>query len=113
KHGEVRAEGNSVTEGIGNGRVTQNLAGAPIDDAVQIDDQTALQILFRLLKEEGLYLGGSSGINVAAAVQVAREMGRGHTIATVLCDGGDRYHSRLYNPTWLREKGLPVPSWFA
>jgi cysteine synthase len=111
KHGEVRAEGSSVTEGIGNGRVTQNLAGAPIDDALRIDDPTALHILFRLLQEEGLYLGGSSGINVAAAVQVARELGPGHTIVTVLCDGGDRYRSRLYTPSWLRQKSLPVPPW--
>jgi cysteine synthase len=111
KHGEVKAEGDSVTEGIGNGRVTQNLAGAPIDDAVQIDDPAALRILFRLLKEEGLYLGGSTGINVAAAMRVAREMGPGHTIVTVLCDGGDRYRSRLYNPAWLRQKGLPMPPW--
>jgi len=111
KHGEVKAEGSSVTEGIGNGRVTQNLAGAPIDDAVQVDDPTALRMLFRLLQEEGLYLGGSTGINVAAAVQVARQMGPGHTIVTVLCDGGDRYRSRLYDPTWLRQKGLPVPAW--
>jgi cysteine synthase len=113
KHGEVKAEGDSVTEGIGNGRVTQNLAGAPIDDALRIDDPAALRILFRLLKEEGLYLGGSTGINVAAAVGVAREMGPGHTIVTVLCDGGDRYRSRLYNPAWLRQKGLPMPPWLA
>jgi cysteine synthase len=111
KHGEIKIEGNSVTEGIGNSRVTQNLAGAPIDDAVQIDDPTALTVLFRLLKEEGLYLGGSTGINVAAAVTVARQMGPGHTIVTVLCDGGDRYRSRLFNPEWLRQKGLPVPAW--
>ena len=87
------------------------LAGTPIDDAVQIDDPTALSVLYRLLKEEGLYLGGSSGINVAAAVELARQMGPGHTIVTVLCDGGDRYRSRLYNPEWLRTKGLPVPPW--
>jgi cysteine synthase A len=113
KHGAVQAEGNSVTEGIGNGRVTKNLEGAPIDDAVRIDDATALTVLFRLLKEEGLYLGGSTGINVAAAAQLARDMGPGHTIVTVLCDGGDRYRSRLFNPTWLRDKGLPVPPWLA
>jgi cysteine synthase A len=113
KYGEVKAEGNSVTEGIGNGRVTKNLEGAPIDDAVRIDDPTALTMLFRLVKEEGLYLGGSSGINVAAAVTVARAMGPGHTIVTVLCDGGDRYRSRLYNCAWLRQKGLPVPHWLA
>jgi len=111
KHGEVKAEGSSVTEGIGNGRVTKNLEGAPIDDAVRVDDATALTMLFRLLKEEGLYLGGSTGINVAAAVALARAMGRGHTIVTVLCDGGERYRSRLYNPAWLRQKGLPVPPW--
>lgn len=111
KHGEPKAEGSSVTEGIGNGRVTQNLAGAPIDDAVRVDDPTALRILFRLLQEEGLYLGGSSGINVAAALMVAADLGRGHTIVTVLCDGGDRYRSRLYNPSWLRQRGLPVPPW--
>ena len=113
KHGEVKAEGNSVTEGIGNGRVTKNLEGAPIDDAVRVYDGTALTMLFRLLKEEGLYLGGSTGINVGAAVAVARGMGPGHTIVTVLCDGGDRYRSRLYNPTWLRQKGLPIPPWLA
>jgi cysteine synthase A len=111
KHGEVKVEGSSVTEGIGNGRVTKNLEGAPIDDALQVDDATALHMLFRLLKEEGLYLGGSSGINVAAAARIAHDMGPGHTIVTVLCDGGDRYRSRLYDPTWLRAKGLPVPPW--
>ncbi len=111
KSGEIKVEGSSVTEGIGNSRVTQNLAGAPIDDAVRVDDPTALTILFRLLHEEGLYLGGSSGINVAAAVAVARELGRGRTVVTVLCDGGERYRSRLYNPEWLRPKGLPVPQW--
>jgi cysteine synthase A len=110
KTGEIKLEGSSVTEGIGNSRVTQNLAGAPIDDAVRVDDRTALTILYRLLKEEGLYLGGSSGINVGAAVAVARELGPGHTIVTVLCDGGERYRSRLYNPVWLWQKGLPVPS---
>jgi cysteine synthase A len=109
--GEIVVEGSSVTEGIGNGRVTQNLAGAPIDEAVRIDDTTALQILFRLLAEEGLFLGGSTGINVAAAIRVARQLGPGHTIVTVLCDGGDRYRSRLYNPSWLQQKGLPVPQW--
>ncbi len=113
KHGEVKAEGTSVTEGIGNGRVTQNLAGAPIDDAVQIDDATALRMLFRLLREEGLFLGGSTGINVAAAMHLARQLGPGHTIVTVLADGGDRYRSRLYNPHWLRDHSLPVPSWLA
>jgi len=111
KHGEVKAEGSSVTEGIGNGRVTKNLEGAPIDDAVQVDDPTALRVLYRLVREEGLYLGGSSGINVGAAEKIARDLGRGHVIVTVLCDGGDRYRSRLYNPEWLRSQGLPVPEW--
>ncbi len=111
KTGEIKVDGNSVTEGIGNSRVTKNLEGAPIDDAVRVDDPTALGIIFRLLKEEGLYLGGSSGINVAAAVAVARELGPGHTVVTVLCDGGERYRSRLFNPDWLRQKNLPVPPW--
>jgi cysteine synthase A len=111
RHGEVKAEGASITEGIGNGRVTKNLDGAPLDDAVQVDDPSALRMLYRLLREEGLYLGGSSGVNVVAAEQVARDLGRGHVIVTVLCDGGDRYRSRLYNPQWLRSKGLPAPEW--
>jgi cysteine synthase A len=111
KHGEVKAEGSSITEGIGNGRVTKNLDGAPLDDAVQIDDPTALRVLYHLLRDEGLYLGGSSGINVAGAERVARDLGRGHVVVTVLCDGGDRYRSRLYNPQWLRSKGLPLPEW--
>jgi cysteine synthase A len=111
KYGEVKVEGSSVTEGIGNARVTKNLEGAPIDDAVQIDDPTALRMLHRLLRDEGLYLGGSSGINVAAAEKVARDLGRGHTVVTVLCDGGERYRSRLYNPRWLRQKRLPMPEW--
>ncbi len=111
KTGEIKVEGSSVTEGIGNSRITKNLEGAPIDDAVRVDDPTALGMIFRLLKEEGLYLGGSSGINVAAAVAVARELGPGHTIVTVLCDGGERYRSRLFNPDWLRQKNLPVPGW--
>ncbi len=111
KTGEIKAEGNSVTEGIGNGRVTENLRGAPIDDAVRVDDATALQTLYGLLHEEGLYLGGSSGINVAAAETIARQLGPGHTIVTILCDGGDRYRSRLYNAAWLRSRSLPVPAW--
>jgi cysteine synthase A len=111
KTGEVRAEGNSITEGIGNGRVTANLEGTDIDDAVRVDDETALHVMFALVRDEGLYLGGSTGINVAAAVEVARMLGPGHTVVTVLCDGGDRYRSRLYNPAWLRGKHLPVPSW--
>jgi cysteine synthase A len=111
KTGVLRAEGSSMTEGIGNGRVTANLAGAPIDDAVQIRDEEALPIVFDLVKDEGLVLGGSTGINVAAAIQVARTLGPGHTVVTILCDGGARYQSKLFNPQFLKSRGLPVPAW--
>ncbi|MDO9126664.1 MAG: pyridoxal-phosphate dependent enzyme, partial [Parvibaculum sp.] len=111
KHGELKAEGTSITEGIGQGRITANLEGAPIDQAFQIADEEALPIVFNLLKEEGLCLGGSSGINVAGAIRLAREMGPGHTIVTVLCDYGTRYQSKLFNPAFLKEKGLPAPDW--
>ncbi len=111
KHGELKAEGTSITEGIGQGRITANLEGAPIDDAFQIPDAEALPICFDLLRHEGLCLGGSSGINVAGAIHLAREMGPGHTIVTVLCDYGTRYQSKMFNPTFLKEKGLPFPSW--
>ena len=111
KHGELRAEGNSITEGIGQGRVTANIASAPVDDAFQVPDEEMLPVLFRLLREEGLCLGGSSGINVAGAIQLARKLGPGHTIVTVLCDFGQRYLSKLYNPEFLRSKELPVPEW--
>lgn len=107
--GELRSEGGSITEGIGNSRVTANLAGAPIDDAVRIGDQEALDTLYALLREEGLFLGGSVGINVAAAVETARRLGPGHRIVTVLCDGGDRYRSRLYERSWLEGRGLRQP----
>ena len=113
KHGELRAEGSSITEGIGQSRITKNLEGAPVDDAVQIPDAEALPIIFDLVREEGLVLGGSSGINVAGAIRVAKELGPGHTVVTILCDYGTRYQSRLFNPTFLREKGLPVPPWLA
>jgi cysteine synthase len=113
KHGELKAEGSSITEGIGQGRITANLEGAPIDDAVQVRDEEALPIVFDLIRDEGLVLGGSSGINVAGAIKVARELGPGHTVVTVLCDYGTRYQSKLFNPAFLREKGLPVPSWLA
>ncbi|KWR91713.1 cysteine synthase A [Cupriavidus sp. IDO] len=110
KHREVKAEGSSITEGIGSSRVTANLAGAPIDDAVRIDDQSCVDMVYRLLREEGLFVGGSSGINVAAAVALAREMGKGHTIVTLLCDRGDLYFGRLFNQEWLAGKGLvPAP----
>jgi len=112
KHGELKAEGTSITEGIGQGRITANLVDAPIDDAFQIPDEEALPIVFKLLKEEGLCLGGSSGINVAGAIRLAREMGPGHTIVTVLCDYGTRYQSKMFNPAFLKEKGLPAPDWF-
>ncbi len=111
KTGELRSEGSSITEGIGTGRITANLAGAPIDDAVQVTDEEALPIVFDLTLHEGLVLGGSSGINVAAAIQVARQMGPGHTIITILCDGGSRYQSKLFNPEFLKSKNLPSPSW--
>jgi len=102
----IRAEGNSITEGIGSSRVTANLEGSPIDDAVRIDDQSCVTMVYRLLREEGLFVGGSSGINVAAAVWLAQQMGPGHTIVTLLCDRGDLYFARLFNPAWLMEKGL-------
>lgn len=106
KTGTIRAEGSSITEGIGTSRITANLADTPIDDAVRVDDQTCVTMVYRLLREEGLFVGGSAGINVAAAVQVAREMGPGHTIVTLLCDRGNLYFARLFNPEWLATKGL-------
>ena len=111
KHGELRAEGTSITEGIGQGRVTANIEGAPIDEAYQIPDEEALPIVFDLLLEEGLCLGGSSGINIAGAMHLARDLGPGHTIVTILCDFGTRYQSKLFNRAFLKEKGLPAPSW--
>ncbi|MCX5514913.1 cysteine synthase A [Kaistia algarum] len=109
--GEFKAEGSSITEGIGQGRITANLEGAPIDAAFQISDSEALDIVFDLAEHEGLVLGGSSGINIAGAIRLAEKLGPGHTIVTILCDGGSRYQSKLFNPSFLREKGLPVPSW--
>jgi cysteine synthase A len=111
KTGELKSEGSSITEGIGQGRITANIEGAPIDDAYQIPDAEALPVVFDLLKEEGLCLGGSSGINVAGAIRMAKDMGPGHTIVTVLCDSGTRYMSKMFNPAFLKEKGLPVPDW--
>jgi len=110
-HGELKAEGNSITEGIGQGRITRNLEGAPIDGQVQVTDEEALPVIFDLLRNEGLVVGGSSGINVAAAIKVAKDLGPGHTVVTVLCDYGTRYQSKLFNPAFLKEKGLPVPPW--
>jgi cysteine synthase A len=109
--GELKSEGNSVTEGIGQGRVTRNLEGAPIDTAYQITDEEALPVLFDLIEHEGLVLGGSSAINIVGAMRLAKELGAGKTIVTVLCDGGSRYQSKLFNPAFLREKKLPVPHW--
>ncbi|MCT8997071.1 cysteine synthase A [Chelativorans intermedius] len=109
--GELKAEGSSITEGIGQGRVTANLEGFRPDFSYQIPDSEALPIIFSLVQEEGLCLGGSTGINIAGAIRLAREMGPGHTIVTVLCDYGTRYQSKLFNPAFLREKGLPVPDW--
>ena len=109
--GELKMEGESITEGIGQSRITRNLEGAPVDRAWQIGDEEALPIVFDLLKHEGLCLGASSGINVAGAVRLARELGPGHVIVTILCDYGTRYQSKLWNPAFLQTKGLPVPDW--
>jgi cysteine synthase A len=109
KTGEPKAEGKSITEGIGNSRVTANMEGAPIDDAIRIDDRECIRVLYQLLEKDGLFMGGSVGINVGAAYQLAKEMGPGHTIVTVLCDGGSRYQSKLYNREWLASKDL-LPS---
>lgn len=108
KTGEISIEGSSITEGIGNSRITANMEGAPIDDAIQIDDRECLRVVYQLLRKDGLFMGGSVGINVGAAVALAKEMGPGHTIVTVLCDSGSRYQSRLYNAEWLASKGLSV-----
>ncbi|MEM6851411.1 MAG: cysteine synthase A [Pseudomonadota bacterium] len=111
KYGELKSEGTSITEGIGQSRITGNLEGAPIDDAYRIEDTESLPILFRLVEEEGVCLGGSAGVNIAGAIRMAKDMGPGHTIVTILCDYGNRYASKLFNPVFLKEKGLPVPSW--
>ncbi len=110
-HGELKSQGSSITEGIGQGRITKNLEGVVVDDQEQIPDSEALPVIFDLVQNEGLVLGGSSGINVAGAIRVAKKMGPGHTIVTILCDGGARYQSKLFNPAFLDQKGLPIPSW--
>lgn len=110
-HGELKAEGTSITEGIGQGRITDNLKDAKIDGAYQIPDEEALPLIFDLLSNEGLCVGGSSGINLAGAVRLARELGPGHTIVTILADYGTRYQSKLFNPEFLKERDLPVPAW--
>ena len=109
--GELKSEGSSITEGIGQGRITGNLEGLDVDEPFRIPDAEAVPICFQLLEEEGLCLGGSSGINVAGAIRLARKMGPGHTIVTLLCDYGTRYQSKLFNPEFLKEKGLPIPGW--
>ena len=111
QNGELKAEGGSISEGIGQGRITQNLAPAPIDTQFQISDQEALPLVFDLLRHEGLVMGGSTAINIAGAIRLAEQLGPGHTIVTILCDWGHRYQSKLYNPAFLREKELPVPEW--
>jgi len=110
-YGELKSEGTSITEGIGQGRITANLVDAPIDAAYQVSDQEALPLIFDLAAEEGLLLGGSSGVNIAGAMRLAKELGPGHTIVTILCDSGVRYASKLYDPAFLRSRGLPVPGW--
>ncbi|MEE2566641.1 cysteine synthase A [Hyphobacterium marinum] len=111
--GELCSSGNSITEGIGQSRVTGNLEDVVVDKAYRIPDEEALPILFDLVQEEGLCLGGSAGVNIAGAIRMAKDMGPGHTIVTLLCDHGSRYQSKLYNPDFLKEKGLPIPSWLA
>ena len=109
KTGEPSSEGSSITEGIGNSRVTANMEDVPIDDALQVTDQEAVRVVYQLLRKDGLFMGGSVGINVGAAIALAKQLGAGHTIVTVLCDGGARYQSRLFNPEWLATKGLSIP----
>jgi cysteine synthase A len=109
--GELKAEGSSITEGIGQGRITKNVDGTPVDFAYRITDSEALPIVFGLLKDEGLCMGGSTGINVAGAIRLAKELGPGHTIVTILADFGTRYQSKLFNPEFLRSKNLPTPDW--
>jgi cysteine synthase A len=111
KHGELKSSGNSITEGIGQGRVTGNIDGMVLDELYQIPDEEWLPIVFDLLKLDGFCVGGSSGVNVAGAMRLAKDMGPGHTIVTMLCDSGTRYQSKMFNPTFLKEKGLPVPDW--
>jgi len=111
KHGELKAEGSSISEGIGQGRITANLEDIQVDDAYQIHDADALEVVYDLVRNEGLVLGASSGINVASAIRLAKEMGPGHTIVTILCDYGMRYQSKIFNPAFLKEQGLPYPDW--
>jgi cysteine synthase A len=112
KSGELKADGTSITEGIGQSRITANLEGVEVDDAWRIDDANALRVLFDLTRNEGMCLGGSSGINIAGAMEMARKLGKGSTVVTILCDYGNRYLSKLYNGAFLKEKGLPTPDWY-
>ncbi len=109
--GELKAEGTSISEGIGQGRITANLEGLKVDHAYRIDDEEMLRIIFDLAEHEGLVMGGSTGVNIAGAMRLARDLGPGHTIVTILCDYGSRYQSKLFNPAFLGERGLPVPDW--
>jgi len=109
--GELKSEGSSITEGIGQGRITRNIEGTPVDRAYRIPDAESVQIVFNLLREEGLCIGGSAGVNVAGAIRLAHDLGPGHTVVTLLCDSGTRYQSKLFNPEFLRSRQLPVPSW--
>ena len=111
EHGELKSDGGSISEGIGQGRITANLEGVAVDRAYQISDEEALPIIHNLMQHEGLYLGGSSAINIAGAAAMARDMGPGHVIVTILCDSGQRYQSKVWNPEFLKSKNLPVPSW--
>ncbi len=113
RHGELKSEGNSISEGIGQGRITANLDGITVDRAYQLSDEDALPIIYDLMAHEGLFLGGSSAINIAGAVAMAKDLGPGHMIVTILCDSGHRYQSKVWNPEFLRSKNLPVPSWLA
>ncbi len=112
-NGELKSSGDSITEGIGQGRVTENLKDIVVDQGFQISDTEALTLVYDLIQEEGLCLGGSSGINIAGAIKLAQEMGPGHTIVTILCDYGNRYASKIFNPEFLKQKNLPVPSWMS
>jgi cysteine synthase len=111
KNGELKSEGSSITEGIGQSRITKNLEGAPVDEAFLIPDTESIPLVFEILERDGLLMGTSTGVNVAGAIRLARKLGPGHTIVTLLCDGGQRYASRLFNPQFLRSKNLPVPPW--
>jgi len=112
-HGELKSEGTSISEGIGQGRITANLEGLVVDMPYQVPDEEMLDVIFDLATHEGLIMGGSTGINVAGAMRMARDLGPGHTIVTILCDQGARYQSKIYNPAFLAERGLPVPGWLA